>query len=106
VCLGIPGQIVSIAGDRPEVARVNVAGVDRDIHLGLLEGEPLAPGDWIVIHLGFALSRMTEAEALDAMAFLEGEENPLDVAEVRSDDDLPPWARSGPAARAALEDAR
>ena len=107
MCLGIPGQIVSLVENREDIARVSVAGVDRDIHLGLIEGPPLEPGDWILIHLGFALSRMTEAEAMDAMAFLEGEESPFDGVEQHVDDDLaPPWLRSTPAMPFQQEDRR
>jgi len=75
VCLGIPGLIVEVPEDRPEFARVDVQGVVRDIHLGLLEADPPGVGDWIVIHLGFALERMTEAEAMDAIGFYKGEES-------------------------------
>ena len=83
MCLGIPGQIITIPDDRADVARVSVAGRDRDIQIGLIEGPPLAPGDWILIHLGFALERMTEAEAKDTIALLAAEESalePLDPA--------------------------
>ncbi len=82
MCLGIPGLIVDVPVDRPEFARVDVAGVVRDIHLGLLADDPPGVGDWIVIHLGFALERMTEAEANDALGFFQGEESvrPLEEA--------------------------
>jgi hydrogenase expression/formation protein HypC len=98
---------VSLVEDRVDIARVNVAGVDRDIHLGLIDGPPPEPGDWVVIHLGFALSRMTEAEALDAMAFLEGEESPFDGHDEHVDDDLlPPWARLAAPTPFQAEDSR
>ncbi|GII84427.1 hydrogenase assembly protein HupF [Sphaerisporangium siamense] len=72
MCLGIPGEIVEILKDRPDLAQVDVSGVRRAINIGLLEGEPLAPGDWILIHVGFALSKIDEAEAKSAMDFLTG----------------------------------
>jgi hydrogenase expression/formation protein HypC len=58
--------------DRPDLARVNVSGVRRAINIGLLEGEDVGPGDWILIHVGFALSKIDEAEAKAALEFLEG----------------------------------
>ncbi|GII66203.1 hydrogenase assembly protein HupF [Sphaerisporangium krabiense] len=72
MCLGIPGEIVEILKDRPDLATVDVSGVRRAINIGLLEGEPLAPGDWILIHVGFALSKIDEAEAKSALDFLTG----------------------------------
>ncbi|MEO6208380.1 MAG: HypC/HybG/HupF family hydrogenase formation chaperone [Candidatus Limnocylindrales bacterium] len=75
MCLGIPGLIVELPEERPEFARVDVQGVVRDIHMGLLVDDPPGVGDWIVIHLGFALERMTEAEAMDAIGFFKGEES-------------------------------
>ena len=72
MCLGIPGEIVEILTDRPDLAKVDVSGVRRAINIGLLEDEELAPGDWILIHVGFALSKIDEAEAQAAMEFLEG----------------------------------
>jgi hydrogenase expression/formation protein HypC len=72
MCLGIPGEIVEVLPDRPDLAKVDVSGVRRNINIGLLEGEDIAPGDWILIHVGFALSKIDEAEAKSAMDFLEG----------------------------------
>jgi hydrogenase expression/formation protein HypC len=65
MCLGIPGRIVEVlpGGD---VALVDVAGVVREINLGILEG-PLEPGEHILIHSGFALERMTAEQAVDAL---------------------------------------
>ncbi|MGH3655089.1 MAG: HypC/HybG/HupF family hydrogenase formation chaperone [Micromonosporaceae bacterium] len=71
MCLGIPGEVVEILADKPDLARVDVSGVRRAINIGLLEGENLAPGDWILIHVGFAMSKIDEAEAKAAMEFLE-----------------------------------
>jgi hydrogenase expression/formation protein HypC len=72
MCLGIPGEIVRIHTDRPDLATVDVSGVRRAINIGLLEDEELAVGDWILIHVGFALSKIDEKEAQAAMEFLEG----------------------------------
>jgi hydrogenase expression/formation protein HypC len=51
---------------------VSVSGVKRAINVGLLADQDLRPGDWILIHVGFALSKIDEAEAKAAMEFLEG----------------------------------
>lgn len=72
MCLGIPGEVVEIIEDRPDLAKVDVSGVRRAVNIGLLEGEQLGPGDWILIHVGFALSKIDEREARAAMEFLEG----------------------------------
>ena len=72
MCLGIPGEVIEVMSDRPDLARVNVSGVRRAINIGLLEGEDVGPGDWILIHVGFALSKIDEAEAKAALEFLEG----------------------------------
>jgi hydrogenase expression/formation protein HypC len=71
MCLGIPGLIVELDADRPDLARVDVSGVKRAINIGLLEDEDLQPGDWILIHVGFALSKIDEEEAAAALNFLE-----------------------------------
>jgi hydrogenase expression/formation protein HypC len=73
MCLGIPGEVVELYTDRPDLAMVDVSGVRRAINIGLLEGDerPQA-GDWVLIHVGFALSKIDEEEAAAALAFLEG----------------------------------
>jgi hydrogenase expression/formation protein HypC len=71
MCLGIPGEVIEILADRPDLARVDVSGVKRAINIGLLEDEDLKPGDWVLIHVGFALSKIDEGEAKAAMEFLE-----------------------------------
>jgi hydrogenase expression/formation protein HypC len=59
MCLGIPGRIVEImAGNAGQLAMVDVLGVQRPINLGMLENPNLAPGSWILIHMGFALRLM------------------------------------------------
>ena len=72
MCLGIPGEVVELYDDRPDLAKVDVSGVRRAINIGLLEGEDIRPGDWILIHVGFALSKIDEEEAAAALNFLEG----------------------------------
>jgi hydrogenase expression/formation protein HypC len=72
MCLGIPGEIVEILSDQPDLAKVDISGVRRAINIGLITDENPEPGDWILIHVGFALSKIDEAEAKAAMDFLEG----------------------------------
>jgi hydrogenase expression/formation protein HypC len=68
MCLGLPGRVVAVTPGS-ELVDVEVAGAVRPIHVGLLDG-PWQPGDWILIHSGFALERMTEDEAQDAQSML------------------------------------
>jgi hydrogenase expression/formation protein HypC len=72
MCLGIPGEIVEILPAESDLAKVDVSGVRRAINIGLIADEDPQPGDWILIHVGFALSKIDEAEAKAAMDFLEG----------------------------------
>jgi hydrogenase expression/formation protein HypC len=71
MCLGIPGQLKEISEANAHLARVDVSGVTRVVNIGLLEDEPLAPGDWVLIHVGFAMSKIDEAEAELALASLQ-----------------------------------
>ncbi len=72
MCLGIPGEIVEILADREDLAMVSVEGVKRAVNIGLLEDETLVPGDWILIHVGFALSKIDEREAKASLEWLTG----------------------------------
>ena len=72
MCLGIPGEVIGFLPDQPDLARVDVSGVRRVINVGLLSDEPPAPGDWVLIHVGFALSKIDEDEVRAALEFLEG----------------------------------
>ena len=62
MCLAIPGQIVAVEDAADHLAVVEVAGVTRRINVGLLDD--VEPGDWVLIHVGFAMSRIDEAEAM------------------------------------------
>jgi hydrogenase expression/formation protein HypC len=72
MCLAIPGQVLEIVDEADCIARVEVAGVQRDVNVALLTwgGEPLAAGDWVLIHVGFAMSRIDEEEAARTLALL------------------------------------
>jgi hydrogenase expression/formation protein HypC len=73
VCLGIPGQVVRmLEGYGNQLALVDVVGEQRKVNIGMLpEDVSLEPGDWIVIHMGFAMEKVDEAGAEKAMAGLE-----------------------------------
>jgi hydrogenase expression/formation protein HypC len=67
MCLAIPGKIVEISSDHQDSALVDVVGVRRKIDLGLLQDDKPAPGDWVLIHVGFAMSKISEQDAADQM---------------------------------------
>jgi len=72
MCMAIPGEVVELLpGSGDQLAMVDVAGVTRPINIGLLDGQPLAPGDWVLIHVGFAMSKVDEQEAVEALRMLE-----------------------------------
>jgi hydrogenase expression/formation protein HypC len=84
VCLAIPGQIIDIMPEQPLLARVDVGGVRRNVNVGLLEPGEAAPGSWILIHVGFALSVIDEAQAHDQLRMLRAMgEDQLAIEEVR-----------------------
>lgn len=70
MCLAIPGKIVELDSQNAQQAVVDVAGVRRKVDLGLLQDEPPALGDWVLIHVGFAMSKISEADAVDQMRIL------------------------------------
>jgi hydrogenase expression/formation protein HypC len=72
MCLGIPGEVIELLGGQPDLARVDISGVRRVINVSLLSDDPPAPGEWVLIHVGFALSKIDESEAAAALQFLEG----------------------------------
>jgi hydrogenase expression/formation protein HypC len=79
MCLGLPGRVVEILPGS-DIARVEVAGVLREIDVSLLDG-PFVPGDYILIHSGFALERMSPDEARDALdVFADNTPGPADEA--------------------------
>mgnify|MGYP002336523111 CR=1 FL=1 len=70
MCLAIPGQVVELLPGPHSLAVVEVVGVRRRIDLGLLADEPIATGDWVLIHVGFAMSKISETEAQEQMDLL------------------------------------
>lgn len=71
MCLGIPGQITELVVSNDQLARADVSGVSRLINVGLLEDDHLRPGDWVLIHVGFAMAKIDEREAELALASLK-----------------------------------
>jgi hydrogenase expression/formation protein HypC len=73
MCLAIPGQVLEVVDERNRLARVDVAGVRRNVSIGLLDGDGVVvAGDWVLIHVGFAISKVDEAEAAATLALLAG----------------------------------
>jgi len=68
MCLAIPGRVVEIVDEQALLAKVDVSGVVRNVNVGLLEG--VRPDDWVLIHVGFALSKVDEEEAQATLALL------------------------------------
>ncbi|MGH2772416.1 MAG: HypC/HybG/HupF family hydrogenase formation chaperone [Actinomycetota bacterium] len=71
MCLGIPGQIVELLEDSPQLAKADVSGVRRNINIGLIAKDEPKPGDWVLVHVGFAMSKIDEEEAKSTLEFLE-----------------------------------
>jgi len=67
MCLAIPGQIVELFPDQPTAAMIDVVGVRRKVDLGLLQDDMPVKGEWVLIHVGFAMSKISEADAVDQM---------------------------------------
>ncbi|MDQ2743780.1 MAG: HypC/HybG/HupF family hydrogenase formation chaperone [Chloroflexota bacterium] len=86
MCLAIPGRIVEMVDADLQLAKVEVSGVRRIINVGLVDDEDdnIQPGDWVLIHVGFAMSRINEAEAQTQLQALEeiGEAYRQEIAEL------------------------
>ncbi len=89
MCLAIPGQVLEVLDPVNQIAKVDVVGVRRNINVGLLSdgnGGGIGPGDWVLIHVGFALSKVDEEEAHATLALLEqmGAEYEQELEELRT----------------------
>ncbi|HTY55651.1 MAG TPA: HypC/HybG/HupF family hydrogenase formation chaperone [Candidatus Binataceae bacterium] len=71
MCLGIVGQVVELDGGHPDLAQVDVAGLTRRINIAIIADEALKPGDWILIHSGFAMQKIDEQTARMQMEALQ-----------------------------------
>ncbi len=88
MCLAIPGQVVEMVDELNRLARVDVVGVQRNVNVGLLDaddGGGVGPGDWVLIHVGFAISQIDEDEARATRELLEamGAEYEQELEELR-----------------------
>jgi hydrogenase expression/formation protein HypC len=88
MCLGIPGRIVEIIDEDLTLAKAEVSGVRRNINIGLVhyDEERIEVGDWVLIHVGFAMSKIDEKEAQATLKALEGigEEYELELEELKT----------------------
>ncbi len=89
MCLAIPGQVIEFVDSANQIAKVDVVGVRRNINVGLLaedDGGGVVPGDWVLIHVGFALSKVDEEEAKATLGLLErmGAEYEQELDELRA----------------------
>jgi hydrogenase expression/formation protein HypC len=89
MCLGIPGQIVEFLDEGRQTAKVDVSGVRRNVHVGLVSLDGVDIGDWVLIHVGFAISKIDEAEARATYELLQGMADALDQ-------ELEEWQHSDP----------
>ena len=75
MCLGIPGQIVEITDVKQKLALVNVAGVKRQVNIACIvdDDHPAEScvGDWVLVHVGFAMNRIDEKEAAETLQLLQ-----------------------------------
>ena len=75
MCLGIPGQITEITNSEHKLAIVNIGGVKRQINIACIVDEQHPPetciGDWVLVHVGFAMNRINEQEAAETLKLLQ-----------------------------------
>ncbi len=71
MCLAIPGKIVEIVDAENDIAKVEVGGVRRNINIGMLDKDDARIGDYVLIHVGFAMSKIDEKEAVETLRLLE-----------------------------------
>jgi len=88
MCLAIPGQVKAFVDETGHIAKVDVGGVRRNVNVGLVAEDGLAVGDWVLIHVGFAIQKIDEEEAAETYAFLKelGEEFEQEMEDLRSSD--------------------
>ncbi len=71
MCVGIPARLVALQTSGPHTATVDVEGVRREINTIMVDDDPgIAVGDWVLLHVGFAMSKIDEAEAAETLAFM------------------------------------
>jgi hydrogenase expression/formation protein HypC len=72
MCLGIPGLVTELDSVDKQYAWVDVGGARRRVNVALLSEDGPRPGEWVLIHVGFALARIDEEEAQATLRMLEG----------------------------------
>ena len=70
MCVGIPARVVELGPSDTHTAIVDVEGAQREVNTIMVDDEPLAVGDWVLLHVGFAMSRIDAAEAAETLAFM------------------------------------
>jgi len=86
MCLGIPGQIVQVPDRQAALATVDISGVRRSVSIALVDepSAPVEPGDWVLVHVGFALARIDEEQARETLELLRrGAELQQELDEIR-----------------------
>ncbi len=86
MCLGIPGQIVDVPDRQAGLATVDISGVRRSVSVALVDepAAPVEPGDWVLVHVGFALARIDEEQAQETLDLLRrGAELQRELDEIR-----------------------
>jgi hydrogenase expression/formation protein HypC len=84
MCLAIPGQVVELIAEQPMLVKVDVGGVRRNVNVGLFDPGEIGIGDWVLVHVGFVLSKVSESEARDQLRMLSAMgEDELAMEEVR-----------------------
>ncbi len=71
MCLAIPGKIVEFVDMENHIAKVDVGGVRRNVNVGMLDADDMKLGDYVLIHVGFAMSKIDEAEAEETLRVLK-----------------------------------
>ena len=71
MCLAIPGKIVEILDEDNRIAKVEVGGVKRNVNIGMLDKDEARVGDYVLIHVGFAMSKVDDAQAEDTLRVLK-----------------------------------
>lgn len=76
VCLAIPGKVVELLDEQNQLAMIDVSGVKRKVNISLLKNEEIQVNDWVLIHVGFAMNKISEKEATEQLRLLQeiGEE--------------------------------
>ena len=86
MCLAIPGQVIELVDEERRLAKVDVAGVRRNVNIALVDAGGVSVGDWVLIHVGFALSKVDEGEALATLELLQrmGEAYEQELADLQA----------------------